>query len=70
MADRAKPAAKIAARVSARRPDFTEGPIRKIFNAGVTAYENLSGLNIGGAESGRRAKAAAIKKAKMKKGAY
>jgi hypothetical protein len=60
MPERAKPAARRAA----RRPDFNEGPVRRIFNAAVTAYENARGLNIGGAESGRRAKALAMKRKK------
>lgn len=63
MAERVKPAARQAARRPIV-PDFGESPIQKIFNAGVTAYENARGLNVGGAESGRRAKAIAMKKRK------
>jgi hypothetical protein len=38
------------------------GIAKSLINAGVTAYENARGLNIGGAESGRRARKKAIKK--------
>lgn len=53
---------KIIAKRQRKKADFTEGPVRKLFNAGVTAYENMRGLNIGGAESGRRARAEAIRR--------
>lgn len=35
-------------------------PVMRVFNAGVKLYEDIRGLNIGGAESGRRAKASAV----------
>jgi len=35
---------------------------KKLINSIITAYENARGLNIGGAESGRRARAAALRR--------
>lgn len=52
------------ARVAKRTADFTKGPVRTLFDAAVEGYENLRGLNVGGAESGRRAKSSAMKKAR------
>jgi len=45
-----------------RKPDFEKGPVRTMVDAAITAFENARGLNIGGPESGRRAKAKAQKK--------
>ena len=41
-----------------------KGPVQRIVEGAMNAYENMRGLNIGGAESGRIAKAKALKKYK------
>lgn len=53
--------AKVADRIKQRQLN-TKGPVRRLFEAGVRAYEDVRGLNIGGAESGRNARAAAVTK--------
>lgn len=39
-----------------------KSPVYEMWDRAVSAYENLRGLNVGGAESGRRARAKAVGK--------
>lgn len=52
---------KVTDRIKQRQLN-TKGPVRRLFEAGVQAYEDARGLNIGGAESGRNARAIAMKR--------
>jgi hypothetical protein len=42
---------------------MNKSPVSRLINAGMTAIENIRGLNIGGAQSGRMAKAQAQRNA-------
>lgn len=55
----------VAGRIARRakiKEAMAKGPVRQLFEKGIRAYEDIRGLNIGGAESGRIARAQAVTK--------